>query len=281
MDLKWKEKSDDQRRESSNHVRHFHVGYWAMPLSLFAIAYVFLLAARLRYQSDPLASFRIDVPANVGRILGLLAILSWLWFLVLQVRGWHRMVWVKRRQSCRWHLVYCRCTSTCLATWLRALHSAAVELVSMPALCASAHSTHRVQVTRLAIFPRKVWKEWTCPVRGPAFAFATMCLLILASGIMLDKGATDGGWRKVAKALFWAAAPLQLVLSSYAVGHWVFFLHDWEHLAPTWLAVPLTNVFAAIAWAQIYRKTGTGVLTASTLCIPALPFCLSNAAVLY
>jgi tellurite resistance protein TehA-like permease len=122
------------------------------------------------------------------------------------------------------------------------------------------------QVARVALHPQKVFKEAACPVRGPAFAFATMCLLVLCAGVVLDQG-DDGKWHKVAKALFWAAAPLQLALAFLAVANWVFYLHEWEHISPTWLAVPLTNVFGAIAWALVYRKApGSGARSTHLSC---------------
>jgi hypothetical protein len=83
VDLRWKAKTDDQRRESNNHVKHFHVGYWAMPLSLFALAYVWLLAAHTTYADGSPSKIRPD--PVVGRILGLVALIVWLWFFILQV----------------------------------------------------------------------------------------------------------------------------------------------------------------------------------------------------
>lgn len=85
MDLSYKVKSDDQRRESCHPVKHFHASYWAMPLSLFALAYAFLLAAVSGYR-DSAAPFRLDIPILVPRILALLALIVWLAFAVLQAR---------------------------------------------------------------------------------------------------------------------------------------------------------------------------------------------------
>jgi hypothetical protein len=84
VDMHWKEKSDDQRREEFGLIKYFQVGYWAMPLSLFALAYVFLVAARREYRvagKNP----GIDVPPVVAHILALHAAAFCLFFFVLQV----------------------------------------------------------------------------------------------------------------------------------------------------------------------------------------------------
>jgi hypothetical protein len=115
-----------------------------------------------------------------------------------------------------------------------------------------------LQVTRIAMFPKKVYKEWTCPVRSAMFTFPTICLLLAAAGVMADKGVHGGdGWLEFATALFWAAAPLQLGISLWVASNWFLWLHDWEHLSPLWLAVPLSNLFAASAWSLIYRNYAT------------------------
>ena len=117
-----------------------------------------------------------------------------------------------------------------------------------------------LQVARIAMFPRKVSKEWVDPVRGPAFLFATMCLLILAAMVSSDPEGSKDSWRRFAKALFWVAAPLQLVMSQFCVANWLLYLRDWEHLSPTWLAVPVANVFGAVAYGAVYHEFGLGAL---------------------
>ena len=89
MDLHWKSKTDDQRRESFGLIKHFNAGYWGMPLSLFALAYVFLYLAVGTYRDYRFDAMRIDVPLAVPRILALLALVCWLVFFVLQVRIAH------------------------------------------------------------------------------------------------------------------------------------------------------------------------------------------------
>lgn len=122
------------------------------------------------------------------------------------------------------------------------------------------------------MFPRKVCKEFANPACAPSFLFATMCLLLLSAGIMADLP-TSEGWARVAKALFWIAAPAQLVVSMLAVAHWLLYLREWEHLTPLWLAVPLANLFGALAWAAVYGKVGEGAHPAPTAAgaMPAQP----------
>lgn len=228
VDLAYKVKTDDQRRESCGPVKHFHASYWAMPLSLFALSYAFLVASVSGYRGS-LAPFRIDIPILVPRILALLALVVWVVFAVLQVRL------PPYQDVCR-----------VAALWTCAPCDTERE--------SPQHATKRtLQMVRLGVFPRKVCKEFADPARGPAFLFATMSLLVLAAGIMADVPDSEG-WARVAKALFWLAAPAQLAASMLAVAHWLLYLREWEHLSPLWLAVPLANVFGALAWAAVYRK---------------------------
>jgi hypothetical protein len=86
VDLQWKEKTDDQRRESFGFVKHFHVGYWAMPLALWALASAFLQANTTRYIASGFTEYRIFVPIVVWRILAVISAGNWAIFFCLQVR---------------------------------------------------------------------------------------------------------------------------------------------------------------------------------------------------
>lgn len=93
-------------------------------------------------------------------------------------------------------------------------------------------------------------KEWACPVRCNAFLFATITPLVWIH-FALDLNAP-----KLAKALFWLFAPLQLAMGGLITSKWMYRLHDFEHLSVMWLAVPLSNVFSAIAWGAIWPGRG-------------------------
>lgn len=99
------------------------------------------------------------------------------------------------------------------------------------------------------MYPRKVYKEWTCPISCNAFLFPTICLLLFVH-FALDK---DGGNSAVlAKVLFWGAAPLQLLFCVRILSQWMYYLRHEDHVSVVWLAVPLSNVFAAAAYDVIY-----------------------------
>lgn len=104
-------------------------------------------------------------------------------------------------------------------------------------------------VCRTVKFPRKVYKEWTCPVRGNSFVFPTMCLLIFVI-FAVDKDGADS--RTLGKVLLWAAAPLQLLVCVRILSQWMYYLRNEDHVSVLWLAVPLCNVFAATAYLAVY-----------------------------
>jgi len=69
-----------------------------------------------------------------------------------------------------------------------------------------------------------LWKEWTCPIRSCTFVFPTLCLLVFVHF------ALAAGHPRLAEALFWIAAPLQLLLSVVIASQWVYYLKDFEHV---------------------------------------------------
>jgi tellurite resistance protein TehA-like permease len=117
----------------------------------------------------------------------------------------------------------------------------------------------------MVLYPNKVWKEWVDPVKSTSFLFFTMSLLILSSGISLDRPGSDA-WRDVAKTLFWVSAPLQLAISLHCLTNWMIYMRAFEHVSPQWLAVPVANVFAALTYTQVYRVSGEGASELQQIC---------------
>jgi Voltage-dependent anion channel len=94
-----------------------------------------------------------------------------------------------------------------------------------------------------------VYKEWTCPIRSNTYVFPTICLLLFVH-FAADKDGADS--LDLAKALFWIAAPLQLLISVRILSQWMYYLRNDDHVSVLWLAVPLCNVFAATAYQVAY-----------------------------
>lgn len=89
------------------------------------------------------------------------------------------------------------------------------------------------------MFPRKVYKEWTCPINSNTFLFPTICILFFVHFANEKDG---GDSRVLAKVLFWAAAPLQLLICVCILSQWMYYLrhedHDEDRDMPNPVALP-------------------------------------------
>ena len=102
------------------------------------------------------------------------------------------------------------------------------------------------------MYPRKIYKEWTNPIHSNAYVFPLICLLLFVH-FALDADGADS--RGLAKALFWIAAPLQLLTCVRILSQWIYYLRHEDHVSVLWLAVPLSNVLAALAYTAAYPAT--------------------------
>lgn len=90
--------------------------------------------------------------------------------------------------------------------------------------------------------PRKVAKEWMCPLRSNAFVIPAAALVLLAFATF---GRFDGA-DTLARVLFWMGAPPTLALALYLAARWVTDPHSAEHLNPAWLLPPVACLVCAM-----------------------------------
>eukprot|EP00238_Polyblepharides_amylifera_P009541 CAMPEP_0196572832 /NCGR_PEP_ID=MMETSP1081-20130531/2808_1 /TAXON_ID=36882 /ORGANISM="Pyramimonas amylifera, Strain CCMP720" /LENGTH=910 /DNA_ID=CAMNT_0041890289 /DNA_START=61 /DNA_END=2793 /DNA_ORIENTATION=+ len=93
-------------------------------------------------------------------------------------------------------------------------------------------------MARVFMFPKKCWKEWTCPVMFQLHCVPAIGLLFIA---MLAEPHTE----VLARVCFWIGAVSNLVISVMMLGRWVFDLRDWEHISPTLLIPTIGNFLSA------------------------------------
>lgn len=91
-------------------------------------------------------------------------------------------------------------------------------------------------------FPRKVFKEWLCPLRSNAFVIPPATLVLIA---FCTTGRFDGA-ATLAKVLYWIGAPATLALSLLLAARWVTEAHSAEHLNPAWLLPPTACYVCAL-----------------------------------
>eukprot|EP00241_Pyramimonas_parkeae_P004658 CAMPEP_0114246674 /NCGR_PEP_ID=MMETSP0058-20121206/12600_1 /TAXON_ID=36894 /ORGANISM="Pyramimonas parkeae, CCMP726" /LENGTH=909 /DNA_ID=CAMNT_0001359899 /DNA_START=188 /DNA_END=2917 /DNA_ORIENTATION=- len=90
---------------------------------------------------------------------------------------------------------------------------------------------------RQVLWPKKLCKEWYCPVNSNMLSLPLILLMLVAWLFEEDS-------KRAAQVLFWVAAPAHLLLSVALVARWAFRAHDFEHVSPA-LLLPVAGNFVA------------------------------------
>lgn len=280
VDLKFKEKTDDMRREEFHCVRYFHVAYWAAALSLAALAFVFYMASM--FSRERLLRNRPDreMPSTIWKVLAIISGVVWAASFILHasryetravVSTWSHVSFV--RETNGWasgtiagqfinisleeldqgfigHWYWVRVHVYICKIFRNRVHAGSTGgHIFFSSGSNPCNSYQEILRYRVLMYPKKVYKEWTCPIRCNAFLYPTICLLLFVHFAADPDGADS---RPLAKALFWIAAPLQLLVCVRILSQWMYYLRHDDHVSVAWLAVPLSNVFAATAYTAVY-----------------------------
>ncbi|DBA68888.1 TPA: hypothetical protein ACH3X2_013364 [Trebouxia sp. C0005] len=92
---------------------------------------------------------------------------------------------------------------------------------------------------KAAVYPKKVSKEWQCPMRSNSFSIPFMILMLFAYVM-------DGQFHhshKFAQVIFWIGAVGVLMLAFIKVGDWISHRFDVEHVSAAWLVAPVGGPF--------------------------------------
>jgi hypothetical protein len=93
VDLRWKEKTDDMRREEHNFVRYFHGGYWAAALSLSALAFVFYLSSLIERQRAVITGLQLrEMPRQVWQVLAVVSVVVWVVSFILHTSRYRTLI---------------------------------------------------------------------------------------------------------------------------------------------------------------------------------------------
>jgi glutaredoxin-related protein len=75
-------------------------------------------------------------------------------------------------------------------------------------------------LARVALFPRKVAKEWSCPWRGNAFALISANMLLFAF-LVYDLHPRAAAAQRFARALWWTGAATNMCMTVAKMGEWI------------------------------------------------------------
>lgn len=104
-----------------------------------------------------------------------------------------------------------------------------------------------VFLARLALYRRKVWKEWRHPVHGNFFSALVACLSLY--GLLLYDYYLDFG-----VAVAWVGAVLQMMISVLRMGGLVYDYTSDDSVSPALLLGPIGNYLSALALATCKQR---------------------------
>eukprot|EP01134_Creolimax_fragrantissima_P006193 CFRG6193T1 len=102
------------------------------------------------------------------------------------------------------------------------------------------------------LYFRKVYKEWTCPARGPMFAVPLLTIIVFGV-LVLELSVTTG------IVFVWIGSIPLFILTILFVARWVGWCYDIEHIHPIMMLMPIGNFVSGAALAALdyqYREIG-------------------------
>jgi tellurite resistance protein len=102
-------------------------------------------------------------------------------------------------------------------------------------------------IARLALFPRKVAKEWACPWRSNAFALLPACLFLF-SFLIYDVPGVRNAKRALsfARVMWWIGGVTNMGMTVSKLAEWTSRSLSYEHVNPGWMLIPACNLLAAL-----------------------------------
>ncbi len=102
---------------------------------------------------------------------------------------------------------------------------------------------------KMALKPRRVAKEWMCPMRSNVFVVPPLCLVVLAACVA---GYGSSAWLTTARVLFWIGAPAGLVVGLLLTARHVSDRRSVEHVSPAWLLPAMGALVSAALGPGLY-----------------------------
>lgn len=101
---------------------------------------------------------------------------------------------------------------------------------------------------KAALKPRRVAKEWMCPMRSNVFVVPPLCLVVLAACV----AGYSSAWLTTARVLFWIGAPAGLAVGLLLAARHVADRRSIEHVSPAWLLPAMGALVAAALGPGLY-----------------------------
>lgn len=102
-------------------------------------------------------------------------------------------------------------------------------------------------LARIALFPRKVAKEWACPWRSNTFALLPACLFLF-SFLVYDVPGMRNAKRTLgfARVIWWIGGVANMGMTVSKLAEWTGRSLSPEHVNPGWMLIPACNLLAAL-----------------------------------